>query len=619
MARKDWKIFNTNRIGLSQLYEDAERYIKGVYNANEKEFTTASPFAQLLSVIIHLGRMILFYIETSITEMNIETAYQARSVRGLAQLTGHVPSRGMAARGTLNMTYNHTAENAGETIILRNYTKIVNTANGLTYLAVFSSPTLQLTIGANDSKIEIPIIQGNIKYQQGTGTGEALQSFNFANKVDNIVDDFFVNVYVNGKRWEAVESILDMTYEQEACIIKTSMNGGIDVFFGTGNNGKIPVKGATILCEYIVSAGEAGNVDNEEYENYWKFSDPGYDLNGDQIDLNEIYNLSSASDILFGCAGEDINMTRKLAPHASRSFVLANSTNYKTFLSKLNIFSVIDVFSGFNSSEDKRTEDEYNAAMSAYVSAKERYTNQVKLTGEDSEAARILLADMNEKKSALTSAKIRYDESTLDDNVIYLYLVPDIKKRIGESETYFNCAESRFKLTDDEKTAVLDLIDNSGAKVLTIENRIIDPIYARFAINIFVQIYSDYEFNTVKSYIISEISEYLMTSTRRERYPISDIIKIVEAVPGVDSVTAYFDADKENEKIFGEGKYGIDEYGDIYLTRSVSDKFGNLLEINNIQPLFRGNFTSFRNISYEDSLDGLIGPVNITLRGKTRK
>ena len=118
---------------------------------------------------------------------------------------------------------------------------------------------------------------------------------------------------------------------------------------------------------------------------------------------------------------------------------------------------------------------------------------------------------------------------------------------------------------------------------------------------------------------MSELSEYLMTSTRRERYPISDIIKLVESVPGVDSVTAYFDADKENENVFGEGKYGIDEYGDIYLIRNLSDKFGNLLEINNIQPLFRGNFTSFRDITYEDNIDALIGPVNINLRGKTRR
>ena len=200
MADKvDYKIFKANRLGLNDLYTDAVRYIKNVYNANDKEFTSASPFAQIVNVVINLGRMILFYIENSITELNIETAYQARSIRGLAELTGHVPSRGMAARGTLYMTYNMSSDYEGQTIYIKNYTKIKNASNGLTYVAVFPTNVMQLTVGAHDTKIEIPIIQGEIKYQQATGTGEALQSFNFANKTDNIVDDFFVNVYVN--RW----------------------------------------------------------------------------------------------------------------------------------------------------------------------------------------------------------------------------------------------------------------------------------------------------------------------------------------------------------------------------------------------------------------------------------
>ena len=319
---KDLKIFKTNRIGLAQMYSDAMDYIKNVYNANGKEFSNASPFAQIISVVVNLGRMILFYIETSITELNIETAYQARSIRGLAQLTGHEPSRGIAARGALYMTYNRTSDREGETIYINNFAKIKNTANNLTYFAVFPTNVMQVTIGAYDSKIEIPIIQGEIKYQQGTGTGEVLQSFNFANKSDSIIDDFFVNVYVNGKRWENVKSILDMTYEQEACVIRNSYNGGIDVFFGTGNNGKIPVVGSTILFEYVVTMGSVGNVNSQSIENNWVFVDDATDIYGDYVSLNEIYNLTSASDIIFGTNGESIEMTRLLAPHTSRSFVL---------------------------------------------------------------------------------------------------------------------------------------------------------------------------------------------------------------------------------------------------------------------------------------------------------
>lgn len=619
MSKPDFKIFKTNRIGLSQMYDDVVSYLKTVYAVNEKEFTAASPFAQILNVTVNLGRMILFYIENSITEMNIQTAYQARSIRGISELTGHIPSLGVAARGSLYMTYNMQSNYEGETIYIKNYTKITNGTNGLNYIAILPSNVLQITVGAYDSKIEIPIIQGELKYQQGTGTGEALQSFNFANKSDNFVDDFFVNVYVNGKRWESVKSIMDMSYEQEACIVRTSVNGGIDVFFGTGNNGKIPPLGSTILMEYITCSGELGNINTASAENYWVFAEDGYDVNGDYVNLNSIYNLSSASEIVFGASGESIEMTRKLAPHASRNFVLANTINYKTFLSKLNLFSTIDVFSGFRSVEDAKIEDEYNDAKIAYNTKKQLYSDQVALTGISSKAAQKILEELNDMRLELDVLRVKYEEAKLDDNIIYLYLIPDITKRLGSYENYFTCDESRFYLTNDEKNGIINMIEDSGQKIITVDNKIIDPIYLRFAMNIFIQMWSNYDFKSVKSSIVSAISDYLIHNTRRDRIPVSDIIKIVEGVDGVDSVSVFFDADVNNQNYFGKGDYGIDDYGDIVLTRKMSDKLGNVLDVNDIQPLFRGNFTSMNGVYYEDSLDALVGPINITLRGKTQK
>ena len=515
------------------------------------------------------------------------------------------------------MTYNMSSEYEGQTIYIKNYTKITNGSNGLTYLAILPQNTMPITVGAYDSKVEIPIIQGELKYQQGTGTGEALQSFNFANKRDSIIDDFFLNVYVNGKRWETVKSILDMGYEQEACIVRTSMNGGIDVFFGTGNNGKIPVLGSTILCEYIVCNGYNGNVEQVGDENYWSFADGGYDINNDYVDLNSIYTLSSSSDVLFGSDGESIEMTRQLAPHASRNFVFANAENYKTFLSKLNLFSIVDVFSGFNTKEDIKIEEEYTTKKAEYNNKKQLYHDQVSLTGISSKEAQDILNELNNLKLEVDALRIKYDESKLDDNIIYLYLIPDITKRLGVGENYFTCSEDRFKLTEDEKSNIIGLIDNSGQKIITVDNQIIDPVYVKFAMNIFIQMWSNYDFNSVKSSIVSSVSDYLISNVRRDRIPVSDIIRIVESVDGVDSVSVFFDADKNNQNYFGKGKYGIDQYGDIVLQRSVTDRLGNMLDINDIQPIFRGGFTSMNDVYYEDDLNSIVGPINITLRGKT--
>ena len=173
-----------------------------------------------------------------------------------------------------------------------------------------------------------------------------------------------------------------------------------------------------------------------------------------------------------------------------------------------------------------------------------------------------------------------------------MYLIPDIKKRLSSNENYFTCPQTAFSLSKDEKTGILNLIENSGQKMLTVENRIVDPIYVKFSVNIFVQIWSEYEFNAVKSEILGAVSNYLLANQRRDRLPISDIISVVENVEGVDSVNAFFDADKNNSVYYGEGKYGIDAYGDIVLERNLKGVFGNNVYTNDLYPLFRGPFVS---------------------------
>lgn len=70
------KIFKLNRIKFQELYKDAVDYIKASYKAVGQKFNTASPFGQILQVVLHLGRMIFYYIEDSITGLNIKTAYR---------------------------------------------------------------------------------------------------------------------------------------------------------------------------------------------------------------------------------------------------------------------------------------------------------------------------------------------------------------------------------------------------------------------------------------------------------------------------------------------------------------------------------------------------------------
>jgi hypothetical protein len=173
-------------------------------------------------------------------------------------------------------------------------------------------------------------------------------------------------------------------------------------------------------------------------------------------------------------------------------------------------------------------------------------------------------------------------------------------------------------LSEDEKYGILDLIKNSGQQIITMDTEIIAPKTPRFAINCFIQIWENYEFDAIKENIIAAISNYLISNTRRDRIPISDIISVVEKVDGVDSVTIMFDAAKSNEDIYGLNNYGIDEYGDIILTRKIKDLNG-VNTVSDIMPLFRGNWYNSDGVEYSDDItNDNLHTINVSLRGISR-
>lgn len=616
--KKTNNMFNKSRLKFDELYSDAISYLKDIYGKVGDYFTNASPMGQLLRVLLHLGRMIMFYIEDSITELNINTASRERSIRGLSILTGHNPSRGMGARGSIKISYNNNSDYFNNTIIIPNYTQITNQSNGLKYLMILPSEHMKVNLTNGISFNNISIIQGELKYQQATGDGYALQSINFPlSSNSGIIDQYFCNIYVNGEKWKNVESILDMGIKEKACIIKTGQSGGVDVFFGNETNGLIPEVGATILFEYLLSQGEAGNIDDisQTSNNFWKFESEGYLSDGTTIDLNDVLNISTDNQVLFGTNAEELSMTRLLSPHASRSFVLATAENYKYFLRKLNIFSIIDAIQGFNTYDDIKAKYEYNTAYAELTTLNNNYIQEKEMSGANSNASQELYKKLVEQRKKVEKCKSKYEETKLDDNTVYLFLVPDITKRIGDTNNYFTCSLDAFNLTNDEIIGIKQLIEESGQQMITTDVEVISPKYPKFAINCFIQMWNGYEFESIKQEIIDNISTYLIKNTRRDRIPISDLIKVVEEVEGVDSVTISFDADKDNTFIYGENNYGIDDFGDIILSRYISDINDNKIEIKDIVPLFRGNFLSMNGVEYGDDIYDGLSPINITLRG----
>lgn len=615
------KIFSLNRIKYEELWDDALSFVKKTYQEANRKFNTSSPFAQLLSVVLHLGRMILYYIEDSITGLNIRTAWRPEQIRGLATLTGHNPGRSISARCAARMSYNGSSnELAGQVVYVPEKIQVNNLLNGLGYVILFGANNAKMTLDPGNY-VNCNLVQGTVRYQQATSDGQPLQAFNFAERNYSTIDQFFINMYVNGERWKTVDAFQDMTYEEHAVVVRTGMTGGIDVFFGNGDFGAIPPAGATILAEYLVTSGSNGNFakDLMNSANYWEFQGAGYLPDGTEVDLTKIMSITCLTDCILGTGYEDVTLTQRLAPYSSRSMVLANSTNYKYFLEKMNMFSIVDVIQGFNTADDTAAEMKYQRAQYKYYMTKTQYENAVSLYGADSDMASQLNKDLVSSSKDLKHSAMVLKNARMDDNTVYLFLIPDIKNRITSSSNYFNCNETTtFALTTEEKYNILSLIDMSGQSIISVENKILNALYPRFAINITVRIWEEYTYEDIYGSIVDVLSNYFIACKRRDRIPVSDIIAACESINGIDSVSVYFDADPDNKRMYGNNFNGIDEYGDVILERKIVNSLGNEVVIRDLYPLFRGGFTNEDGVEYSETQSpDFLSAVNVTLAGKS--
>jgi len=546
--------FSKTRLKATELFEDSFEYLQRTYDQAVETFTPASPFGQILTVVSNLGEMIFFYIEAVATELNISRARNIESIYGLSRLTGHDPTRGISARGIIGLRLNTSAS----TLLNGDYVQIMNGAtfeigqNGLTYYLKFNSDFIRLD-KTTKTFVNVEVIQGEKDEQSFTGSGNPLQSYNLSTKEPT--DQFLVDVFVDGERWKLVESLYDMNNGEKAAMIKTSVNGGLTVFFGNNQFGRPPALGSRIRVTYVKTRGTAGNIGGKQLD--IKFIDPGTDSSGEQVDLNEILSLNITRNPMFGSDSEDPNFTRLIAPYASNSFVLANPNNYIYYLSKYDFWSFIDAYNTKN------------------------------------------------------------DEYLDDDNIIYLFLIPDVKKKLTSDLDYFSVPEEEFTMTTQEKEMTYEILNKSGRQVVTAETRIVDPTIKRYALNIVVRWFDNYDKDAIRIEIRKNLDEYFLNVNRRDRIPRSDIISIIENVEGIDSVNVFF-ISEENEKAIRDGFYFVPVYGTdpvtdqrvlienkkIVLKKGEDpqlglDSFGDIIIENNDIAIIRGGWEDRNGTFYE--------------------
>ena len=478
------KFLSTLRTRADQIQSDARTYISRVYKRAGTLFTDASPFAQVVNVVSEISELIMFYIEDSLVEQNIYTAQQPESIYGISRLTGHDATRGFAATGEIEFRWKVGADLgmiAGSGLNVDARSELVCPLNGLTYTVLSSQEKYRLE-KSNKTKTKVAIIQVKFEQQTFTGTGEPMQSYNV--KIASLTDHSKVSVSVNGQKWTKHDSMYDLLSEEKGYIIKTGVAGGLDIYFGTGNFGAIPTRGSDIMVEYVKHKGAQGNLaDGQDLTFQWQSE--GTDSNGNNFDLNEYLEINVTSSPKMGANAENVEFTKLMAPLASKSYVLATPDNYEYFLSRYGLFSYVDA---------------YNTTSDQYLD---------------------------------------------DDNVIYIFAIPDAKRKLLADQDYFSIPLNEMFFDQNEYDKMSQVIQDSGQQMVTTEVIFVKPQIRKYSMDINIRYFEGYTKQEIYNEVRARVSDYMLNITRRDKLPKSDIVYILETIDGIDAVNVRFISETE--------------------------------------------------------------------------
>lgn len=523
---KSLRLFTSLKIRISDILGETITYLQETFKQSRAIFTAASPYGQLLIVFENLSQLIFYYLEDAITELNIYEASRPSSIYSLASLSGHNPSRAIGATSQIRILRKPGLSASASKAILNNLFRLTCENNGLTYVMELPQDEVRLNLTGAETMAVFTVRQGIIESQTVTARGRKLDSFSIGYPNNFYIDQFLVNVYVNGEKWKKYESLLDIPREGKGFITKTGITNGLDIYFGTGSMGKIPDTGSEIIIEYLVSEGAGGNVKVDDPRQIkWLFAETAFSPIGEEINLNDYFDIATLSPPSFGVDPEDIELTRLIAPKQSKNFALVNLDNYEVLLHKMQMFSTVRVFL-----------------------------------------------------------------SNTDSRMINLFLIPDVTQMFKESSDYFNLALNKFSLTTFQKNELLKYIEKSGTKLISSDVAIIDPTITKYVLNISIIAFDDVDVDVIKTDIHDAIGNYFIKLSRNDRVPKSDLISVIESVNGVDSVSVSIvselnelafigDANRKQDKLVG-----LDEFNDIIIKDNEfpvirggwTDRYGNI-------------------------------------------
>lgn len=341
-------VANFSSISFSGIKAEIERYLTNEFGKAGILYSPASPYGQILSVLENLHQLSILYLKNAISQLDLSqpNAINPRVIRSAAIYAGHNPGRGISATGTLKLSLKSTTDIdkdiPGGRITIANKIKLKNNTNSLDYSTNTGVETVTHKITPNYS-FYLPIIQGSFKSRTFTSTGSEIQTFSISETGGKDVENFNVEVYVNGTLWSLKKHLYEMLPDEEACVVRTGFNGGIDIIFGNSGFGAIPQLAAPILVIYLCTDGSVGNIFRRTRDDF-RFVDDIIDGNGESVDISRVFDVDISTDINFGSDPESILFTKSILPISSNNFVLATAQQYAYEIKKLGVFSHVNAY-----------------------------------------------------------------------------------------------------------------------------------------------------------------------------------------------------------------------------------------------------------------------------------
>ncbi len=297
---------------------EVEKFLKEQYNKANILFSSSSPYGQILQVVENLHQLSILYLKNAINTFDLGQANSnnERVIRNAAIFAGHNPGRAISATGTLKFTVKSDAEIENEVpgsrITLRNKLLLKNKTNGLDYSLTLGTDVMTHRITPNYT-FYVPITQGKWVTKTFTGDGTPLQSLSVKELGRKDVENFNVEVLVNGDIWDVKKHIWEMLPNDKSCVVRTGFDGGIDIVFGNEGFGSIPTIGSIIEVKYLLTDGAFGNIFRRT-SNDWKFIDDIIAADGESVEVDKVFNIEIFTDINFGAEKESLLFTKNILP-----------------------------------------------------------------------------------------------------------------------------------------------------------------------------------------------------------------------------------------------------------------------------------------------------------------